>query len=91
MATRTSHSGRRERSVLDLVLQAFWVVAVGLVTLYIFFAVLGAYSPADITGVSLAVGGLLLLAAVYYGIQARRRRERGRDRREIEARERRGF
>jgi tetrahydromethanopterin S-methyltransferase subunit C len=70
--------------------QAFWVIAAGLIGCYGFFAALGAFSPGDVLGVTIAVGvlGLLWLVHAWSG---RHRRVGEQDPRLRSARERRGF
>jgi uncharacterized membrane protein YhaH (DUF805 family) len=70
--------------------EAFWVVALGLIAGYAFFVLLGAWSPADAVGVSIAVGVLVVLWIVHASA-ASHRRDAGRDPRLTAARERRGF
>lgn len=76
--------------VARVVREAFWVIALGVIAAYAFFVLLGAYSPGDVAGVSIAVGVLVLLWIVHAWAQSHRRAE-GRDPRLTAARERRGF
>jgi Flp pilus assembly protein TadB len=74
------------RTVIDM----FWVLAIGVIAAYAFFAALGAFSPGDVWGVTIAVVVLLALwvaRALYSGRRARIER----DPRLVHARERRGF
>jgi steroid 5-alpha reductase family enzyme len=73
------------RTVVD----AFWVLAIGVIAAYAFFAALGAFSPGDVIGVTVAVGILVALWIVR-AVLARRAAD-GRDPRLVHARERRGF
>lgn len=68
---------------------AFWVLGIGVIAAYAFFAALGAFSPGDVLGVTIAVGVLLLLWIVRALLSGRRAKER--DPRLVHARERRGF
>jgi uncharacterized membrane protein YhaH (DUF805 family) len=77
-------------NVARIVREAFWVVALGLIACYAFFVALGAYSPGDGAGVSIAVGVLLVLWLAHAWAEGHRRAA-GRDPRLTAARERRGF
>lgn len=72
----------------------FWTAAIGIVVLYLFFAVLGAFDPGEVWPLTIAVGLLVVLIAIHF-IQVRR--ELGEEgpnsaRRQLNAwRERRGF
>jgi fatty acid desaturase len=69
----------------------FWVIAVGVIACYVFFVALGAFSPGDVIGVSIAVGILVALWLVHAWAQSHHHDRERRDRRLINARERRGF
>jgi len=71
-------------------IDAFWVLAIGVIAAYAFFAALGAFSPGDVLGVTIAVGVLLALW-VLRAFLARRAAIAARDPRLVHARERRGF
>jgi Flp pilus assembly protein TadB len=71
-------------------IDAFWVLAIGVIAAYAFFAALGAFSPGDVVGVTVAVGILLALWVVRALVAARKARM-DRDPRLVHARERRGF
>jgi hypothetical protein len=89
----TPPAPRPHRPLSDLarnVREAFWVIALGLIACYVFFVVLGAWTPGDAVGVSIAVGVLVVLWIVHAWAQSHRRDE-GRDPRLTAARERRGF
>jgi hypothetical protein len=87
---RTPHLMRDHPGTATTVMDAFWVVALGVIVAYTFFAALGAYSPGEILGVTIAVAALAGLWVVH-GWESSRHRDEGRDRRLTEARERRGF
>ena len=77
-------------NVARIVREAFWVIAPGLIACYAFFVALGAYSPGDVAGVTIAVGVLAVLWLAHVRAEGHRRGE-GRDPRLTAARERRGF
>ena len=69
-------------------IDAFWVLAIGVIVAYSFFAALGAFAPGDVLGVTVTVAVLLALW-VARGFTARRRQARAaRDPRLVHARER---
>jgi Flp pilus assembly protein TadB len=71
-------------------IDAFWVLAIGVIAAYAFFAALGAFSPGDVLGVTIGVGILLALWIVRV-LRARRAAVASHDPRLVHARERRGF
>ena len=75
-------------------LGVFWVVAVGLVVLYVFFAVLGAFDPGEVMWLTITVGALSAAALAHF-IHVRHALDDGRHdelARSVHAmRERRGF
>jgi TRAP-type C4-dicarboxylate transport system permease large subunit len=71
-------------------IDAFWVLAIGVIAAYTFFAALGAFSPGDVVGVTVAVGILLALWVARTLLIARAGRI-AKDPRLVHARERRGF
>jgi uncharacterized membrane protein YhaH (DUF805 family) len=77
-------------NVARVVREAFWVIALGVIACYAFFVLLGAWTPGDVAGVSIAVGVLVVLWLVHGWAQGHRRAE-ARDPRLTAARERRGF
>jgi membrane protein implicated in regulation of membrane protease activity len=80
----------RLSAIAEFVREAFWVLALGVIGCYIFFVALGAFSPGDVLGITIAVAALLLLWLVH--AWARSHRHAGeRDPRLTAARERRGF
>jgi hypothetical protein len=74
------------RAAVDM----FWVLAIGVIAAYAFFAALGAFSPGDVIGLTAAVGVLLALWVARALLSARAARI-DRDPRLVHARERRGF
>jgi steroid 5-alpha reductase family enzyme len=71
-------------------IDAFWVLAIGVIAAYAFFAALGAFSPGDVIGVTAGVA-ILLALWVLRALLARRAAIASRDPRLVHARERRGF
>jgi uncharacterized membrane protein YgaE (UPF0421/DUF939 family) len=85
----TPHPLRNHPDATRTAVDMFWALAIGVIAAYVFFAALGAFSPGDVLGVTIAVAilvGLCLLRAVIA-----RRAVRDRDPRLVHARERRGF
>lgn len=76
--------------VASFVIDAFWAIAIGVVLVFAFFVALGAIDPADVSGVSIAVAAVLVLAGARAWAGAHRARAE-RDPRLMRARERRGF
>jgi uncharacterized membrane protein (DUF485 family) len=75
--------------LLHVLSETFWVFALGLICLFAFFVLLGALSPTQAVGVSLAVLALAVLWIAHALWEARHRGAR--DPAAIRARERRGF
>jgi uncharacterized membrane protein (DUF485 family) len=69
--------------------ESFWILLLSLVVLFAFFVALGAFSPGEATGISVAVGVMAVLW-VGHAMWVSRHAD-GRDPRSISARERRGF
>lgn len=80
--------GRLGRSA-SVVTQLFWVLALGVVAAYAFFAALGAFSPGEVLPLTIAVAVLAALWVVHALLQRRHAGEH--DDRLARARERRGF
>ncbi|WP_272472942.1 hypothetical protein [Baekduia alba] len=70
---------------------AFWALGIGVIAAYVFFAALGAFSPGDVLGVTIAVAILVGLFCLRAWSTSHRRREHDKDPRLVHARERRGF
>ena len=66
-----------------------WVLVIGLIALYALFVGMGAFSPGDAVGVTIAVGVLLIGFGVWAWVQGHKTGTR--DPRITAARERRGF
>lgn len=72
----------------------FWAAAIGVVVLYVFFSVLGAFDPSEVWAVTIAVALLVVLIVIHL---IRQRNQLGQEgpnaaRRELNSwRERRGF
>jgi membrane protein implicated in regulation of membrane protease activity len=77
-------------AIAELVREAFWVLALGVIGCYAFFVALGAFAPGDVLGITIAVAALLLLWLVHAWAQGHRHAGE-RDPRLTAARERRGF
>lgn len=72
----------------------FWTAAIGVVVLYIFFGVLGAFDPGEVWALTAAVGVLLVLLVFHFVHMRHELGEEGPNsaRRQLNAwRERRGF
>ena len=89
-AVRMPHPIRNHPDAGRTAIDLFWVLAIGVIAAYAFFAALGAFSPGDVWGVTLAVGVLVALWIVRAVIAGRGPRD-DRDPRLVHARERRGF
>jgi uncharacterized membrane protein YhaH (DUF805 family) len=78
--------GARMRSTMS---DTFWILILSVVVLFAFFVALGAFSPGEVAGLTLAVAGLAILWAAHAYWESRHRD--GRDPAAIRNRERRGF
>jgi hypothetical protein len=67
----------------------FWVLVLAVLVLFAFFVALGAFSPTDVGGLSLAMAALAVVWVIHAVWVARHRT--GRDVATTRARERRGF
>jgi hypothetical protein len=85
------HPIRNHPAATRAAIDAFWVLAIGVIAAYVFFAALGAFSPSDVWGVTIAVAILGGLCALRVWIEQHHIRAEGRDPRIVRGRERRGF
>jgi fatty acid desaturase len=72
----------------------FWTAAIGVVVLYVFFAVLGAFDPGEVWALTVLIAVLVVLIAIHFAYLRRELDEEGPNsaRRQLNAwRERRGF
>jgi uncharacterized membrane protein len=72
----------------------FWTAAIGVVVLYFFFAVLGAFDPGEVWALTVLIGVLIVLIALHFAHMRRELDQEGPNsaRRQLNAwRERRGF
>jgi TRAP-type C4-dicarboxylate transport system permease large subunit len=89
-ALHTPHPLRNHPGATRTAVDAFWALAIGVIAAYTFFAALGAFSPSDVLGVTIAVAVLVVLFALRaWAIAHTARHEK--DPRLVHARERRGF
>jgi fatty acid desaturase len=70
-------------------LETFWILVLAVIVLFAFFLVLGAFSPGQVAGLTVAVAVLAVLWVVHALRESRRRDPH--DRTLVRARERRGF
>jgi hypothetical protein len=84
------HPIRNHPAAARNAIDAFWVLAVGIIAAYAFFAALGAFSPSDVWGVTIAVGVLVVLCFLRVW-SVRRFDDAMKDPRVVRGRERRGF
>jgi len=77
------------RHIWEIMSQSFWVLLLCLIALFAFLLAMGAFSPGEVAGLTIAVAVLFLLWVAHAVWQARRAHDR--DPREVHARERRGF
>jgi fatty acid desaturase len=69
--------------------ETFWILVLAVVVLFAFFLVLGAFSPGQVAGLTVAVGVLAVLWVLHAVWDSRHRDPH--DRSLVRARERRGF
>jgi len=79
-----------QRSVARLLVDAFWVLVIGVITCFVFFVAIGGIDPGDTLGLTIVMGVLLVLCLAR-GWAQNHRKDNERDRRLVAARERRGF
>lgn len=90
-AVHMPHPLRDHPGATRTAVDAFWALAIGVIAAYAFFAALGAFSPGDVLGVTIAVAILVLLFCVRAWLTSRRGPAHDKDPRLVHARERRGF
>ena len=76
--------------LLHVLSETFWVFLLGLICLFAFFVLMGALSPTQAVGLSLAVL-VMLVAWIGHAMWESRHRAAMRDPAAVRARERRGF
>ena len=87
MPRRDSRVSRTARSVREL----FWAIVLGVIVGYAFFVALGAFSPGDVTGVTIGIGVLLALWLVHAWSARHHAADHDEELTMRSARERRGF
>ena len=80
---------RRRSRVLGTLSDTFWILVLALVVLFAFFLALGAFSPGQVAGLTVAVIVLAVLWLAHAVWESRHRDPH--DRSIVRARERRGF
>ena len=75
--------------VLETMRETFWILALAVIALFVFFAALGAFSPTEVIWATVAVGLLCVLWIMHAVLEGRHRDSR--DPAVVRARERRGF
>lgn len=89
-AVHVPHPMRDHPEAGRTAIDAFWVLAIGVIAAYAFFAALGAFSPGEVLGVTIAVA-ILFALWILRAVLTRRAAIAARDPRLVHARERRGF
>lgn len=79
-----------QRSVARLLIDAFWVLLIGIIACWAFFVAIGGIRPSDTVGLSIVIGVLFALCLARAWAQSHRKNAQ-RDQRLVSARERRGF
>ena len=77
------------RRIWEIMSESFWVLLLCLVALFVFLLAMGAYSPGEVAGLTIAVAVLFLVWVAHAAWKSHR--APARDPREVQARERRGF
>jgi uncharacterized membrane protein YgaE (UPF0421/DUF939 family) len=90
-AVHRPHPLRDHPGATRAAVDTFWALAIGVIAAYVFFAALGAFSPGDVLGVTIAVAILAGLFALRAWLTSRAGPTHDRDPRMVRARERRGF
>jgi hypothetical protein len=81
----------RAAHVREALAQTFWVGVISLVSMYAFFLVIGAFTPAGVLPLTVTVAALVVLWSVHAWRHHRLSRDAGPDPRLNAVRERRGF
>jgi hypothetical protein len=79
----------RTARILAVLSETFWLLVIAVIAMFAFFAVLGAFSPGQVVGLTLVVAALAVLWIAHAVWQSRH--SDGRDPNARRARERRGF
>lgn len=74
----------------DTFIGTFWLGALALILVFLFFVLLGAIDPGETAGLSALIGALAVLW-IYHALRDMRDRGAARDLASVRARERRGF
>ena len=74
--------------ILETLRETFWILALAVIVLFVFFVALGALAPGDVAWLTV---GVVLLAALWVVHAVLQGRRSGRDPDVVRARERRGF
>lgn len=90
-AVHVPHPLRDHPGATRAAIDAFWILAIGVIAAYAFFAALGAFSPGDSVALTVVVGILLLLFCLRAWASHHPRTAPEKDPRLVHARERRGF
>ncbi|WP_372791652.1 hypothetical protein [Paraconexibacter sp.] len=86
----TAHIPRPHgRDTAESLREAFWILALGLMVCFAFFAALGAFNPSEAVELTIGFGVLCVLWAIHVVVVSRHRGEH--DPRMMRDRERRGF
>jgi fatty acid desaturase len=80
----------RLRRIWATMSESFWILLLGIIVLFAFLLALGAFSPGEVLGLTIAVAVMTLLW-VGHAVWVSRHAPEGKDPRAIAARERRGF
>jgi membrane protein implicated in regulation of membrane protease activity len=71
--------------------ESFWLLALGAITIFAFFALLGALDPGDVVGITVVMGVLAVLFVARTFARRRHAEEIAMEGRKTHERERRGF
>jgi TRAP-type C4-dicarboxylate transport system permease large subunit len=82
---------QRRSHFLSTLWGTFWILVLAVVVLFVFFLALGAFKPAEVTGLSVVVACLAAAWIAHAVWESRRRDPHDHDQATVRARERRGF